>query len=162
MAKFKFRLATLMRLREAARDERRLQLAEAYRVDDLLQGQLDEVRGELVGLKDCCREFAGPGTVDVDRLVEAQRYELALRAQHGQIGQQRQAVAEEIERRRQVLVDANRDVRVLQKLRQKQSQRHRLEEGRREVKLLDEVAGRQAGGQAGRQAGGQADREDAP
>ena len=31
MAKFKFRLATLLRLREAARDERRAQLAQAYR-----------------------------------------------------------------------------------------------------------------------------------
>ena len=52
-------------------------------------------------------------------------------------------MAEEIERRRQTLVQANRDVRVLEKLREKQAGRHRQEEDRRETKVLDEVAGRQ-------------------
>ena len=144
MAKFKFRLATLLRLREAARDDRRSQLAEAYRVDDVLQARLGEVSQQLAGLRVHCRKVAGPGAVDVDRLVEAQRYELALRAHQSQLNQQREAVSAEIERRRQALVDANRDVRVLEKLREKQVRRHRQEENRREVKLLDEVAGRRA------------------
>ena len=76
MAKFKFRLATLLRLREAARDERRGELADAYRVDDLLGRQLDRLEEELGWLQQQCRRVAAPGTVDVDRLVEGQRYEL--------------------------------------------------------------------------------------
>lgn len=144
MTKFKFRLATLLRLREAARDERRRELAEAYRVDDLLRQRLDGVSGQLGRLQDHCRKLTGPGAVDVDRLVEAQRYELALKAQRSQLGQQREAVAAEIERRRGALVEANRDVRVLEKLRENQVRQHGREENRREIKQLDEVASQRA------------------
>lgn len=142
MPRFKFRLATLLKLREATRDERRVQLAEAYRVDDVLRQRLEGVGNELGWLRDLCRRAVGPGTVDVDRLVETQRYELTLRVQQHQLQQQREAVAAEIERRRQSLVEANREVRVLEKLREKQSQRHDFEENRREMKRLDEVAQR--------------------
>jgi len=140
MAKFKFRMATLLRLREAARDQRRTELAEAYRIDDVLKQRRGQISGTLTDLQIECRHVAGPGTVDVDRLVEAQRYELALKAQRNELDRQREAVAAEIERRRQTLVEANRDVRVLEKLREKQSGRHRREENRREIKQLDEVA----------------------
>ena len=50
--------------------------------------------------------------------------------------------AEEIERRGEALVDANRQVRVLETLRQKQLDRHRQGENRQEIKQLDETAGR--------------------
>lgn len=141
MAKFKFRLATLLRLREATRDERRSELAEAYRADNVLQEHLQRVGRELAWLQTECRKVAGPGTIDVDRLVETQRYEVTLRGQQGQLLGQREAVDAEIDRRRQALVAADREVRLLEKLRQKQAQRHRREENRREIKELDEVAG---------------------
>lgn len=142
MAKFKFRLATLLRLREATRDQRRTELAEAYRVDDVLQQRIEHADQELLALRTQCRRAAAPGAVDIDQLVAAQRYELVLRAQQKQLGSQREQVAAEIERRRQMLVEANRDVRVLEKLRDKQAKRYRREEERREIKRLDEVAGR--------------------
>lgn len=140
MAKFKFRLATLLRLREAARDQRRTELAEAYRADNLLRARLEQLGQQLAWLETECRKVAGPGTVDVDRLVEAQRYEVVLRTQQNQLASHRKAVNAEIERRRQTLVAADRDVRVLEKLRQKQRRRHRAEESRMEIKQFDEVA----------------------
>jgi len=143
MARFRFRLATLLRLREAVRDQRREELAEAYRVDELLATQLARVAEQLDSLGEQCRRAAGPGQVDVDRLLEAQRYELALRARQRQLQQQRRNVAEEIERRRETLAEADREVRVLEKLRKRQAARHQYEENRREIKLLDEVAQRQ-------------------
>ncbi len=84
-----------------------------------------------------------PGGVDIDRLVEAQRYELVTRAQQGKIAQQRETVAGEIERRRQALVEADREVRVLEKLRERQVEQHRREEEVREARRLDEVATQQ-------------------
>jgi flagellar FliJ protein len=142
MAKFKFPMATLLRLREATRAQRRAELGEAYRVGDVLQQQIDQVAGELRRLQADYRAAAGPGTVDVDRLVEVQRCELALRAHGKRLQHQRETVDAEIERRRQVLVEANREVRVLEKLREKQADRHRREEGRKEIKQLDEAAAR--------------------
>jgi len=140
MQGFTFRLATLLRVREAARDERRMELAEACRVDDLLRRQSDGLAEEMGRLRKGCRVAAGPGTVDVDRLVEAHRYELALRARSHTVARQREVVATEIERREQALVEANREVRVLEKLRDRQVRKYRAEQNRREIKELDEVA----------------------
>ena len=142
MAKFKFRLATLLRLREAARDERRSQLAQAYRADEIIESQRRRIARELSELEGQNRQASAPGDLDIDRLLEGRRYELVLRSEEQQTAQQHQTVRAEVERRREALVGANREVRVLEELRQRQLQRHRQEENRQEIKLLDEAAGR--------------------
>ena len=144
MKKFKFRLATLQRLRESLRDERRGQLAEAYRADEILREQEARLEQEQADMAAVLREASGPGEVEVDRLMADHRYVLLLGAQRQYLGQQRQAVAQEIERRRQLLIEADRDVRVLANLKERQRQRHRDEENRQEIKQLDEVAQRRA------------------
>ena len=142
MAKFKFRLATLLRLREATRDERRSELAKAYQAEGILENQRRGIADALAQLQQRHRQAAAPGPLDLDQLLEARRYELVLRAQARQAQSQLEAVQAEVQRRREALVDANRQVRVLDGLREKQLQRHRHEENRLEVKRLDEVAGR--------------------
>lgn len=141
MAKFKFRLATLLRLREADRDERRGELAEAYRADEIMENQQKKLEADLAELAAKYREAVAPGPVSIDRLVETQRFEILLRAQCRHLIEQRELVAAEIERRRARLVEANREVHVLEKLKERQMQRYREEEGRREVKVMDETAG---------------------
>ena len=144
MAGFIFRLAALLRVRESRRDECRTALAEACRVYDALEKQLDGLGRELDALRKFCRTKASPGAVDIDRLVEAQRDELVTRTQQQRVAQQRQTLAAEIEHRRQALVEADREVRLLEKLRQRQAEQHRCEEERRETLRLDEVAMQQA------------------
>jgi flagellar protein FliJ len=141
MAKFKFRLAKLLRLREAQRDERRGELAEAYRADEIMEARQREVESGLAELAQMCRRAAAPGPVDVDRLVETQRFEIVLRAQRLYLSQQRETLSAEIERRRGQLVEANREVRVLEKLEDRLRLRHEDEQQRREMKALDETAG---------------------
>ncbi len=142
MAKFKFRLATLLRLREAARDERREELAEVHRVDGVLRERIDHVEEELGWLEGTCRKLAAPGTVNVHRLIDAERYERVLRSRHDQLGEQRDAVGAEIQHRRQKLLGVDRDVRILEKLRDKHAAGHRDQESRQELKQFDEVAQR--------------------
>lgn len=144
MAKFRFRLATLRKIREMNRDQRRARLADAQRADDILRQQLDQVDQAIHAIKEECRRASAPGAVDVDRLTQAHLHELLLKTQHRHFGQQREAVAKEIEARREALVHANREVRVLEKLEEKQADRHRQEEERRQRKQLDEVAGQRA------------------
>jgi flagellar protein FliJ len=140
MAKFHFRLATLLRLREATRDERRMQLAEVQRADAELESQLEQLGHEQEQLQRDCRKAAGPGAVDLPRLVEAERYAATLRTQDADVRQQRQTLAVEIERRRQAVIEADRDVQSLEKLRDNQAQAHRQEADRQEGKRLDEAA----------------------
>ena len=140
MSVFKFRLAPLLQLRAATRGERRAALAEAYRVDEVLRQRLAAVTGELQALCAERRQLAAPGVVNVDRLVESQRYELVAKMQEAQLVRQREGVAAEIQRRRQALVEADREVRVLEKLRDRQAEAFRREEEHKEAKRLDEVA----------------------
>jgi flagellar FliJ protein len=138
--RFKFRLATLLRMRETARDQCRAHLAEAYRADELIEQRLEQTRQQLDILQRENRIAVSPGDVELDRVVESQRFELTLRAEQRQLELRRQAVAQEIDHRRQLLLEANREVRVLEQLRDRQEERHRHEQSLREIKQLDEVA----------------------
>ncbi len=84
----------------------------------------------------------GPGRVNVDMLIGADRYEVVLKAEMAVIDQKHAQLAAEIERRRQDLVAADREVRLLEKFRDKLAERHRQAEGAMEMKQLDEVANR--------------------
>ena len=142
MSKFRFRLATLLKLREATRDERRAALAEAYQADETLQGYLENVQQEFAAIQRSYRHAIEPGPVDVDPLLDAQRYEVTVKAQIQHLHQQRARLSEEIERRREALVYADRDVRILEKLRENQALQHAQGEEVQLMKLLDEVAQR--------------------
>ena len=138
MARFQFRLATLLRLRELARDERRTQLAEVLRLVD----QMRERRTAITTLLEETRklEAAPSGAVDVDRLLNATRYELVLQSELRQLEVQETTLTTEIEKRRQALVAADREVRSLELLRETQQQRHLADEASRLQKELDEIA----------------------
>ena len=142
MSKFKFRLSTLLRLRETTRDECRTELAQAYRADEIVEREQERLAAELAELENESRSAASPGELDVDRLLETRRYSSVLNAQRKHAAGQRDVIAEEIERRRRKLVEANREVRVLEELRDRQLHRHRDNENRLEIKALDEVAAR--------------------
>jgi len=147
MPPFRFRLATLLRLRELARDERRAELAQAYRAKDLLEEQERAIEQHLASLREAARRACAPGEIDVDRLMEARRFETVLLAQQQDIRQKQQMIDAEVERRRLALVEANREVQVLENLRRRQYERHRAEENRREIKQLDEIAQQRAVGE---------------
>src|SRR5262245_11417015 len=140
MPQFQFRLANVLRLREATRDERRGQLAEALRLLTAAEARLAELCAEAARIKGLAQSAARPGVVDVDRLLETQRYEIALRLEEQRAQQQVRVIADEAERRRLVLVEADRDVRVLERLRARQEERHEQHDRRREARLLDEAA----------------------
>jgi len=148
MPPFRFRLATLLRLRELARDERRAELAQAYRAKDLLEEQERAIEQHLASLREIARQACAPGEIDVDRLLETRRFETVLLAQRQDIRHKQQMIDAEVERRRLALVEANREVQVLENLRGRQYERHRAEENRREIKQLDEIAQQRAVGEA--------------
>lgn len=138
--RFQFRLQTLLRLREAARNERREQLAEVLRIDDALRKQLAEL--EALQSEARALQRLGVGRVDVDRLLEAQRYEAVVAVEILHVERQRAVVAEEMNKRRDALVEADREFKVIEKLREKRRLEHGADELAQEMKVLDEAAGR--------------------
>ncbi|BBO34011.1 flagellar export protein FliJ [Lacipirellula parvula] len=140
MARFKFRLKTLRRLREIHRDEQRGRLATAFEAERILQQQRDELASEAAHHLESQRAAMREGAVDVTWLLTTQRYQLALEAQAKVLAEQAAKLAEEVERRRVALVEADREVRVLDKLEERQRANHRAAATLAETKQLDEVA----------------------
>jgi flagellar FliJ protein len=140
--KFTFRMATLLKLRESTRDERRNHLALAYRAEAMVLEELRRVDDEMAYLRRRLQEAVAPGEIDVDVLVGTQRFESVLTARKQHALQQEELVKAEIERRRQALVEADREVKILEKLRQRHHERWLAEENLQEVKRIDEIAGR--------------------
>jgi len=140
MAKYKFRMATLQKVREARRDRERTALAEAYRAEQVLADRRAELAAEEAGLRELQRSAAEGRFLNINRLIETQRYELVLRASGQELAGQQALLAVEVERRRQALVEADREVRVLERLDERHRNEHRRLEHRRETKQLDETA----------------------
>ncbi|MDZ4782429.1 MAG: flagellar export protein FliJ [Planctomycetia bacterium] len=144
MPTFRFRLTPVLHLRENARDERRAALAEAMRAEEVLAEQMAEKRVQIVTLGGELAKERAIGEINVERMIQGQRYQAILRAELAMLGEQAKRVTAEVERRRELLVAADRDVRVLEQLREKQLERFVMEEARREIKFLDDVAGQRA------------------
>ena len=140
MAKYNFRLETLQKVREAHRDEQRASLAEAFRAEQVLAENRAQLVAEERELRELQRSATGGKYLDVNRLLEAQRYELLLKAQSQELAKQAILLSAETERRRQILVEADREVRVLELLDERHRDAHARDEQRAETKRLDDVA----------------------
>jgi flagellar export protein FliJ len=140
MAKYKFRLETLRKVREARRSQQRVSLAEAFRAEEILTAKRAELVAEEADLRQLQRSASEGRYLDVNKLVEAQRYELLLKARAQELVKQATLLAAETERRRLALVEADRDVRVLELLDERHRREHERQRQRKEIKQLDEVA----------------------
>jgi flagellar protein FliJ len=140
MAKYKFRLETLRKVREARRAQQRVSLAEAFRAEQILADKRAELVAEEVDLRRLQRSASDERYLDVNKLLEAQRYELLLKARAQELAKQATLLAAETERRRLLLVEADRDVRVLELLDERHRREHVRQQQRNEIKQLDEVA----------------------
>ncbi|MBX7169193.1 MAG: flagellar export protein FliJ [Pirellulales bacterium] len=139
MARFRFRLQTLLHLREAARDERRTALGEALAAEAVLLERRAEIDAQLQAQHELA-QTRGLGPLDVDALLNIERYEMLLRAERQLLEKQLRSVQEEIEVRRAALAEADRQVRILERLRETQQDRFEHEARRLEHLQLDEVA----------------------
>lgn len=137
---FKFRLQTLLRLRIAERDQRRAELAKALRAEEVLRAEEQRVTDEQAQLARQTQALKNPGSADVDSLLQTHRYEIVLLSQRKQVASQLTQVQAESERRRLALVEADRQVRVLEMLRERQLATYRQAADREEMKEFDEMA----------------------
>ena len=167
MAHHSHQLGTLRKVREATRDERRRRLAEALQAEAVLDTRRSEILQQEADLLETRRYAALPhnrsqnqaepvsrpsGTeaadgsgigikgFDLNQIVNAQRYQMVLDAEKAVLEDQRTALAGEIDRRRLALVQADQEVRAVERLEQKQDAAERSEQACRENRELDEAA----------------------
>ena len=131
-----------MKIRRTTRDERQSQLARAYEAERVLEQQQVELDQQRTAIKQVSRNVSGPGTVNVETLLGVNRYELVLESQGRVLRERGQQLEAEIQKRRQSLINADRDVRVLEKLRERQQIDHGNKERRLEIKQTDDAVQR--------------------
>ena len=148
MRAFQFRLQTLQRIREQLRDAAQRQLAEAEQRRTELQQCEQDVRGELQGLETHMRKAISKPAVDVDRVMDGHRHQISLQARLAELDQAIAKANEEVAQCRHKLVEADRDVKVLEKLHERQLEAHTKQLAAHEAKLLDEAAAIRASRQA--------------
>lgn len=133
-----FRLQAVARLRESARDAARARLAEALRAEEVLEDRgldLERRFKELIEQRRVASESA-----DTAWLLNAGRYELVLRGDQQELTKNVAAIEAEIQRRRDHVADAEREVRALELLKERAEKRKRAEEAKRAARRLDEFA----------------------
>ncbi len=141
MARFQFRLETLLKLRRSEQHDRQRRLSEAEEAIRRLAMQYEDLRKHQIALQQDTRQLAAPGPLNVDLLVQAQRYESVLQVQCRALEQQIALIRTERDRRHEALVAASRDVRTLEKHRDRLREKHRHEQLRKEMQQHDETAG---------------------
>ncbi len=151
MATFRFRLETLLKLRRTARDDRRRRLAEALRAETVLNERIRDLDQQItVALNRRSQIHRGGsldgGSLDIDALIDSERFERMLRAEANVYRGQRTQLGDEIDNRRAALATADADLRLLQRLREKQAQRFDRGQQRRAQNEIDELAGRHTSG----------------
>jgi len=140
MPPFRFRLGSLEKFRRQVRERCQLKLAAAEADHQRLDSERRDVERQLVALRHAVRGSVGPGRVDVVRLASANDFESGLRAELERLDQRTSVLAAEVARCREAVVEADRDVRTLEKLRQRQHEQFQADERRAESKALDDTA----------------------
>lgn len=122
MAGFRFRLDSVLKLREQARDLRRQQLATALGAERAVQEQ----RRQIESLRELqlseLRSIVTPGEVDVDRAAARRFHAGSLTLDLLRCDQKLRQLQAQTAECRQRLVLADQEVRVLEKLRETQLQ----------------------------------------
>ena len=141
MGAFKFRLQAVMKVRKEARDQARYELARALRAETILKTQQENGQREVNKLLLELAKAQTRGEISVDWIMELRRYEVVLKTQLAQVMEQMEQIGVEVERRRDLLARADREVRVLERLEAKQKSEWTKREQRLEQFENDEAAG---------------------
>lgn len=139
MPRFVFRFEALLRYRRHRRDLCRTLLGRLLGEDRRLEDERSNLeaarRGQLTELRDLIAE----NSVDVDRASSRRYYAGQLGIDTELLRRQREELGERIELCRRTLIEADRDVKVLEKLEEKQRSEFDAEQQRRNQRATEDV-----------------------
>ncbi|MCC6463876.1 MAG: flagellar export protein FliJ [Planctomycetes bacterium] len=137
--KFRFRLQSLLRLREQAQQFRERRLADTVRQKESIEGEL---RGLAEQENSAVRDMhdAKTGALDMARLRWLNRHIGGLHLARRQREMDARALEGELARRREELVKATQEKKVVEKLKVRRQGEHQRVLAREEQAALDEAA----------------------
>lgn len=140
MGQFRFQFDALLRLRRHKRDLCRQLLAQVFASDQELLNRRARVEADRNEVLDQLRGLGGAGqTVDIDRAAARRFHSGQLLVELRLIDRNRDLVAQQIRLCREALIKADQDVRVLEKLQEKQRAEFLYQQERRAARELEEA-----------------------
>ena len=141
---FKFRLEPLITIRDNKLKERQRELAKAYEARRIVVEAQQKIEQELEEGQQSVREMSQSETIDVNFLLAFQRHKAYRLLQLEKIQGDLKQIDEEIARRRAAMIDANKDLKIVEKLKEKRYDKYLEEENNAETKVMDEISARTA------------------
>lgn len=138
MRKFVFRFQALLRYREHQRDLCRQLLAGVLADESNLISQGNRLETTRQQQFDELRQLGQPGEVDVDKSASRRYYAGQLLGDMRQLQRQRDVVSQQLQLCRQALVKADQQVKVLEKLEERQRAEFRYFQERQAAKQLED------------------------
>ncbi|MDR0337627.1 MAG: flagellar export protein FliJ [Planctomycetaceae bacterium] len=136
---FRFRLEPLITIRDNILKEKQGELAKAYEARRIVEEKLQELKHELRENIALGRQRLQTGTINIEFLLGTRRHEAYLNAQIEVVQKHLLQIDEEIERRRHAVLEANKELKIVEKLKEKRYDKYQKEEKQKETKLLDEM-----------------------
>lgn len=138
MKKFRFRLQALLRVREHIEKQKQKKLAEATQAVLRQTGELDRICGQNIATMDNKRQ-KHTGAVSVAEMLIYSRYLLKLRKDNLTGREVLSALRSEEGKRRQKLLEASRDRKIYEKLREHDKERFNKNAATLARKEADEI-----------------------
>lgn len=138
--RFRFRLDTVERLRRQVRDVQQRVVVGAVQAVARVDTRKTGWNNDLLGILESGREVRAPGTMDVNSLRLHQLYRGWLHKMLDVTETELMDRTRELEEERSKLGEASKQLKVIEKLREKQWRRHQLEVRREEQSASDESA----------------------
>ncbi len=117
-------------------------LAESLTAEHQLHERRAGVEARLASEREQKRQTANPGRIDLEQLKAADGFESLLRDQLDALANQQRLLAREIDERRQAVTAADRELQIVEKLKDRQWAEFSRAQQLAEAKLLDEIASR--------------------
>ncbi len=143
MAVFRFRLASVLRFRERAKEEKRWEVRALNEARAQVESEIGELERSLIGTA----EKPEPEQDGILSIADLKLQEDFTRHVLRRIQEKQSLLAivqEKLSEKREELVEADRGVKTLEQLRYKLLEKFRREERRAEQKLIDEVGQRKS------------------
>ncbi len=138
---FEFRFATLLQLCRRRRDQVGGEVGQAIEAISRVDERMELLRNQRESLRTGSNENR-IGNVSVDGLLARGRYDLQLQAELNSLEVTRKELVQELDRRQQVLVEAEAEVKKFERLEEKERTAFQVEQFRREQAEADDASGR--------------------
>lgn len=139
MTDFVFPYASLLKIRRQTRDQCRQQLAEALAAEARLVAEREHIERESRLQQDQIAEMTRQRQLDVDGIARRTWHTGQLARDLMSLAADGQQILREIQQRRQALIEADRQVQLLEKLEEKQRAAHETARHRREARTMEDA-----------------------